>query len=222
MKKYIFLVEGIADLIFLRDFFKYAIEDTLEVLFSKGVKNDNDSTKLKIIKKENFTIDVFITGGYTAIDKFMKIKLKEFSDFGYEIILVFDTDDPSKPHGGFEERNSYLQKIAVQNKTSFKIFLFPNNKDDGDLENLLLNIVNENKYSPYHTSYTHYANSISSYSSSEFCNELLCHKHIVYNYFQVYFGMEKAREENRDYKKEFWEYNHPHLEPLKRFVKSII
>jgi hypothetical protein len=219
MKKYIFLVEGISDLIFLRDFFINAIDDSLSVTLDK---NDQKNIKLTISDNINFPIDALFTGGYTSIKKYFKIRIAEYVDMGYQIVLIYDTDNPKILNGGYSERVKYLQKIAEEFNVKFTIFLFPNNRDNGDLETLLIDIVNETKYQPYYASYSSYANSINSFSSSEFSKELLCLKHLVFSYFQVYFGMKHAKEEYREYKKEFWEYNHIKLEPLKRFIKALL
>jgi hypothetical protein len=115
----------------------------------------------------------------------------------------------------------YLNKVKSDKKIDFDIFLFPNNKDDGDLETLLLRITKE----PYNVAdkcYENYIKCCEQISEKSFANELREDKSKVFNYFRTYYGMKSAKEENRCYESKDWNFNNQELSSLEKFLKNII
>jgi len=222
MPKTLIIVEGIADVIFLRDYIKF-------------LKNDYeiDDTKLKkdkilILQTDNKEIKILIGGGYTAINNLSNL-IEEHIDDGYKIVTIQDADNPNKDkkNGGVTNRMKYLNKIKEDKKIDFDTFLFPNHKDDGDLETLLLKITKE----PYNISDECYENYIKcceqiseqNFEKEEnFADELRKDKNKVFNYFRTYYGMKSAKEENRCYENKYWNFNDPELSSLEKFLKNII
>ena len=102
----------------------------------------------KIIKKD---IDKFVNfypiNGWTSL-KNIRIPLEKGDFIQKKNIIIFDADDPSKDNGGFQNRKNKIEnKIenmikGFKDKIDYPLFLFPNNKDDGDFETLLENIIN--------------------------------------------------------------------------------
>lgn len=63
---------------------------------------------------------------------------------GGKNIVIFDADGKSN-EGGFEKRKKELEKIASNLDIKFDIFLFPDNKSDGDLELFYSSCFKEDK-----------------------------------------------------------------------------
>lgn len=51
-------------------------------------------------------------------------------------LIIFDTDYESKG-GGLDKRRKEYQKIAEEKSVDFRIYLLPNDSDEGELENLV-------------------------------------------------------------------------------------
>lgn len=216
MKKSIIFVEGPADAVFLNDLIYH--------LMPEGSVRYKEISKFKTgkaiqIYKEPTIIELFVSGGCTHIEKFNK-KIIEFSDDGYNIILIQDADNPVKdPYmGGFVNRMGYLNKIKSKYSINFETFLFPDHKNDGDLESILETLVLKDKYNLFHNNYQKYCLEIEKFSSKIHSDELLELKYKIYGYCQVYHGMELANEKNRDYHNKHWNLNEPSLNNLKAFL----
>ena len=125
------------------------------IIIESGKKGSNEYNFLKtfikeIIKKDIDDIDFLSVNGWTnltenAIEKnIRKNQLEET-----KVIIIFDADDPSKDNGGFKNRKNEIEnkieKIIKKfnHEIDYPLFLFPNNKDDGDFETLLENIINK-------------------------------------------------------------------------------
>lgn len=216
MSKILIIVEGIADVVFLRDYIKF-----LKSGCTIDEKELNKKKYIDINISENIEIKILVGGGYTAIEN-LPPKIKEYTDQGYKISIIQDADNPKKENGGVENRIKYLEDIKNKKSINFSIFLFPNNKDDGDLETLLLRITNKTKYDIADECYEKYIECTSKFSNKEFDDELREDKSRVFNYFRTYYGMDKAKEQNRYYEKDYWDFNHKDLEPLKDYINSNI
>ena len=217
MSKVLIIVEGIADVIFLRDYIKFlkpnCIADDSQ-LKAKKIKY----LKLSIANKE---IKILIGRGYTALSNLSQ-RINEHKDDGYKIVTIQDADDPEKENGGVSNRMKYLEQIKSDNKIDFDIFLFPNHKDDGDLETLLLRINNFTHYDISNNCYENYIKCCEQISEQNFSDELREDKSKVFNYFRTYYGMKSAKEENRCYENKYWDFNHQELSALKEFLGRIM
>lgn len=168
MKKILILVEGKADAKFLKDYIDYLFSknniDVLKEIKPGTDKNknkdkdkdkdkdnkDNDNGNKAEIKKygnKNYEIVIFSMGGCTKF-KNLKLQILQYTDKHYIPLTIHDADNPNKPNGGVKSRTKYIKdetdKIPLYLKNE-AIFLLPNNKDDGDLETLLLNLVDTAK-----------------------------------------------------------------------------
>ena len=115
-------VEGIADKKFLSDYIKHILPEFM-VIDNKtiiacggwaGIYNEKDDTAETIRK----TI------------------IKNTNDYGINIV-IFDADN------NFEDKKKEIEKWRSDFNLSFELFLFPNNRDNGTLENLLEEIIPE-------------------------------------------------------------------------------
>jgi hypothetical protein len=217
MLKYLIAVEGKADITFLRDYLTFLSKD---FNIEQGKKNSN---KEIIIKDKYNEIKILVTGGYTSIQENKIItKFKEYIDFGYKILIIQDADNPNKNHGGVKNRIDYLTKIKEKLEIEFETFLFPNNKDDGDLETLLLKIASKNEnYNKFNECNIRYRDNIHNIAPN-FSHELTEGKYQVFHYFRTFYGNNRAKEENREYIEKYWDLNNVYLKPLELFLKKHI
>lgn len=219
MGKCVIIVEGCADAVFLND-----------LIFSQLPEGCDEYNDLKKFRKGKSIrvqtsphIEIFIAGGCTQIKNF-HTTIREFIDSGYKVLMVQDADNPFKEKniGGVAKRMKYLNELQAELQLKFSTFLFPNNKDDGDLEDILLTIANQKKYAPFHRNYHEYSKNVKSFAVQEHAEELLESKYLVFNYCQVYHGAEKSKESGRFYRNEYWDLNHPMLKSLVDFLKAEI
>ncbi|MEI0517175.1 DUF3226 domain-containing protein [Brachyspira murdochii] len=82
----------------------------------------------------NNNIKIEINGG-KDFNENKVINIKKYIDDNYRLIVIFDADNDIK---------SSMNNIKINLKNYIAdddIFLFPNNKDNGNLENMLINIA---------------------------------------------------------------------------------
>lgn len=111
-----FIVEGNADALFIRAFLKKHLNLDYK---------DNDFIKIGGCTKELLSLDANLKLINESISK------------GRKNLLLFDADQPD-----FKQTKGNLELWKKELEIDYKIFLFPNNKDDGSLETLLFNIAN--------------------------------------------------------------------------------
>ncbi|MDQ7083791.1 MAG: hypothetical protein Q9M36_02185 [Sulfurovum sp.] len=212
MERYLIIVEGKADIIFIKDYLIF-LDSSLEL------KEDNRKKQQYLsIASSSKIIKIFYSGGYTKIKpsktRIEKLQMDNGIKETYKILVIQDADDPTKDDGGVVNRIEYLNNINIE----FQTFLFPNDEDDGDLETLLIKIVKHENYDKSFICYENYVNCVKKISEEKFANELLEDKNRVFNYFRTYYGMEDSKEENRKYILDYWDFKSDALKPLKKFL----
>ncbi len=132
-KKSFILVEGIADLVLIRDFLKVHYGYTIPK------KEINSETKEMVMIKENKDeIKIFRAGGKNPNDTTIQKIEQTYNKYQPDnFVIIFDADND------VEEAKQYIiqtfrEKISI---VEDQIFLFPNNQYDGDLEIFLEKIV---------------------------------------------------------------------------------
>lgn len=125
-------------------------------------------------------------------------------------LLLFDAD------GNFKDRVEELEKQKQNLEIDFELFLFPNDKDNGDLETLLLNLTAEKHlgifecFSPF--------------------NDCLLNKNSAYNvpslktqiYSYLSFQNLEPQEKDRNYLLDCWNLKNEYAIPLTDFLKKYI
>lgn len=217
MSKFVIIVEGCADAVFLNDLIYSILPEGCNEF--KNLKKFKKGPSIKIQNSPH--IEILIAGGCTQIKNY-HITIREFLDAGYKVLMIQDADNPVKEKniGGVAKRTKYLNDIQAELQIKFSTFLFPNNHDDGDLEDILLAIANQKKYAPFHVNYSQYSNNVKSFAVEKHADELLESKFLVYNYCQVYHGTEKSKESGRFYRNEYWDLKHVALQTLIDFLKA--
>lgn len=147
--------------------------------------------------------------------------MQRTTDDGGINLVIFDADDDCKI------RRTELLDWKRRTQTNFELFLFPNNKDEGELENLLEQIINpENKqimecWDNYEQSlkeiHLPWRNGIPLTIPAKKPEYTLTLKHCW-----VHQGRKKKnKRKNRDYQnKKHWNLNAEALSELTKFLKS--
>jgi hypothetical protein len=218
MKKFHIFVEGDADRKFLHDY--------IEVTFSMTL-NAKKNSEGKITQSGHITT----TGGWTKLknkdkegDTF-RTKMKENTQQKIVNLIIFDSDT-AQNNGGYSVRKNEIEKWKTVFDLNFELFLFPNNTDDGALENLLEQIINPQN-APIFECWKKFEDCLPAKTT---CvkNPLTipAKKSKIYAYMEVLHGeskseKDKVKDPNRDFTKpELWNLNATALKPLKIFLQS--
>lgn len=197
-------VEGIADKKFLSDYIKHILPE-FTAIDSKtiiacggwaGIYNEKDDTAETIRK----TI------------------IKNTNDYGINIV-IFDADN------NFEDKKKEIEKWKTDFHLSFELFLFPNNRDNGTLENLLEEIIPE-KNRPISDCWEGYEKCLKSKTIEGREKPLTtpAKKTKIYGYLEALLGDSKRekvkiKEKERDYGNiDHWDLGAAYLNPLKEFL----
>lgn len=145
----------------------------------------------------------------------IKASIKENQENKKETILIIDADND------FSSRQNEVLTDFAQFGTPVNLFLFPNNKNSGCLENLLCVIAIEQKIL---NCFNQYEECINGYESPVI-------KSRIFAYLDALLPSNKKKgdskdliqEKNRDYKnKAHWDLNHDETTPLKTFLQPFL
>ena len=183
-QKYLILVEGVADKKFLKDYIKYHYNNT------------NENIEIKTNNGKNF-------------NETLILDIKKYIDDNYKLIVIFDADNDIQ-----NSIDNIKNNLTNHNLNDEDIFLFPNNQDNGNLENILINIAVRKEIMDCFDNYID-------------CIKLLDDTNIPVNKSKVYAYLESIRgynkkeikEDKRDYtNNEIWNIDSDYLIPLKKFL----
>ncbi|GHT34309.1 hypothetical protein FACS189434_10240 [Bacteroidia bacterium] len=195
-------VEGIADKKFLEDYINH-------ILPNAGISNQT----------------VIDTGGWTNIMSKkekggdIRNKMKENTDNDGINIVIFDADD------NFVRRKQEIEQWKIDKNLSFELFLLPNNKEIGALEDLLEKIILD-KNQPIFDCWNGYETCLTNCASKKIGKELTipAKKTKIYGYLEALLGdtkkeKELIKERERNYKNvDHWNLNADYLQPLTDFL----
>lgn len=108
-------------------------------------------------------------------------------------VVIFDADT-DKNGGGFTKRRDAILKQKTALNLDFDLFLWPNNKDDGDFENLLLGMINP-RHQGVLDCYEGFEKCVSGRDPNGEEYELPGRKGEVYTYIEIMKLTEAARKE---------------------------
>jgi hypothetical protein len=153
MKKIKIFCEGITDQVFIKDCFKLFFGLELKLVPNKN-KKTGEVTATVSLYNERIHIEVISVGGCTHLsnDYFMQA-MRENSKEGGNNIVVFDADFAHNAMGdkqntgnhGFESCGQKLDDIKRAKEVDFVFYLWPNDQEDGEIENLLLELIPKEK-----------------------------------------------------------------------------
>jgi hypothetical protein len=233
VKKFLIVVEGIADAVFIKSvlFFLFERNEKFSQATALPKKKQKDAEKeidRKIKNEEIAFLDVFVSpkikiailGGCTKIKKFSS-DLIEYHQNGFNILMIQDADAESKDFGTLNRRMNYLEEQKQSLNLEFDTFLFPNHQDDGDLETLLLQIVHQEKFADFSKCYNSYVSCVKNFCEEKDTEkELLENKNQIFSFVASYQGRAMAAEGVRNYNTELWDLENKALMPLKSFLQK--
>ena len=212
-------VEGDGDVKFISDYISHIKPDT---------KTDIVKEKNRITAKVWFNNTLIATihglSGWTDIEN-MKTVITKYKEMGNDVLAIFDADTNDN-EGGFAKRKKQIENFAF---LLDDIFLFPNNQDDGSLEDLLENIINKTN-KPIFDCWDEYETCLQKCASERIGKKLTtpAKKSKIYGYLEALLGesnreKEKIKDPNRDYKNSVhWNLDADYLIPLKNFLEKFI
>lgn len=123
------------------------IESGVKQSFKKGKETTNEQNFVEEFiahhfpeKQKDVDFVVIGIGGKDKLD-ISRLPFEENTLAGGTNILLFDADTVENL-GGYMVRSSELKKKKELLGLEFELFLWPNNKDDGDFESLLIQMIN--------------------------------------------------------------------------------
>ena len=207
MKRFLIIVEGDADKKFLQDYFhhlfgEYAPDNSI---IHPGKEGD--------------------TGGYGKLkSEDALLALRQNTNQGGINLVIFDADED------IEARRNELLSIREKYDVEFELFLLPNDKDAGELEDLLEQIINPDNQ-PVMDCWQTYEGELKKVRIPTKTPPTLtipAKKTKIYAYIETLLGKTRSQKKlikdpNRNYENtQHWNLDSEYLEPLKGFIKKNI
>ena len=207
MNKFLILVEGEADKRFLENYYHHLFQEKAPAGSIMHPGKDSD------------------TGGYTKLRKEDSINaLRQNTDAGGKNLVIFDADDDC------EARRKELLAIREEFGVEFELFLLPNNKDAGELEDMLEQIINPNNQ-PVMDCWATYEGELEKVRIPTKTPPTLtipAKKTKIYAYLETLLGKTRSQKKlikdaNRNYENtEHWNLDAEYMEPLKEFLTKYL
>lgn len=175
---------------------------------------------LRFLKIDNNSYNIIELRGKDNLFKETIINLiQSNTDNGGKNLVIIDADNSKE-----DRENEILERNKVYN-LCFDLFIMPNNKDKGALEDLLEQIINTDNQ-PIFDCWNNYEGELKTIKITNRPNPLTIptKKTKIYAYLEVLLGnsrkeKELIKEKNRDYlNKSHWDLGASYLIPLKEFI----
>ena len=198
-KYYTLYVEGIADVVFFKQYIQHC--------FGIAVPDEH------IVNLEGWTN----LKGISALQR-----MRSTTDNGGVNLVILDADTD------IETRRNDILAWEQQNGVEFELFLLPNNKDAGALEDLLENIINPNNQ-PIFDCWEHYEQELVELDIPGRTPPPLttpAKKTKIYGYLEALLRETRSQKElikeaNRNYETPLhWNLDSEYLEPMKLFLND--
>ena len=206
MKKFLIFVEGEADKKFFQDYYHHLFQQKAPENSVIHPGKDDD------------------TGGYQKLEKEDALQaMRQNTDNGGVNLVIFDADKDIKA------RRKAIENIRSRHNVEFELFLLPNNKEVGALEDMLERIINP-KNQPIMDCWQTYEDELKKVRiPTKIPPELTipAKKTKIYAYLETLLGESKSqkklvKDSNRNYRDQaHWNLDDEYLEPLKEFLFSI-
>ena len=205
MKRFQIIVEGDADKKFFEDYYHHVFGEKAPKGSITHPGKDGD------------------TGGYQKLKSEDAIGvMRQNTDMGGINLVIFDADEDT------ESRRAESLAIKDEFGVEFELFLLPNNKDVGALEDLLENIINPNNQ-PVMVCWQTYEEKLREVripSKTPPTLTIPAKKTKIYAYLETLLGKSRSQKKlikdaNRNYKNtQHWNLDAEYLEPLKEFLQK--
>lgn len=203
MRRFQIIVEGDADVRFIENYYHHLFHEKAPKGSISHPGKDND------------------TGGYQKLKSEDAIgTLRQNTDLGGINLVIFDADEDP------EARCNELLAIKEEYGVEFELFLLPNNKDAGALEDMLEQIINPNNQ-PVMDCWQTYEGELEKVripTKNPPTLTIPAKKTKIYAYLETLLGKEKSQKKlikdaNRNYENTLhWNLDNEYLEPLKMFL----
>ena len=205
MKRFQIIVEGDADKKFFEDYYHHIFGEKAPKGSIIHPGKDGD------------------TGGYQKLKSEDAIGvMRQNTDMGGINLVIFDADEDT------EARRSELLVIKEEFGVEFELFLLPNDKDAGALEDLLENIINPNNQPVMECwqTYEEKLREVRIPSKTPPTLTIPAKKTKIYAYLETLLGKSRSQKKlikdaNRNYKNtQHWNLDAEYLDPLKEFLQK--
>ena len=150
--------------------------------------------------------------------------MRQNADLGGVNLVIFDADED------IETRRAELLAIKDEFGVEFELFLLPNDKDAGTLEDLLENIINPNNQSVMDcwATYEGELEKVRIPTKTPPTLTIPAKKTKIYAYLETLLGKSKnqkklIKDANRNYENiQHWNLDTEYMEPLKEFLLNCI
>lgn len=207
MKRFLIIVEGDADKKFFRDYYHHLFHE-------KAPENSIICPK-----------DSSDTGGKDKLKSEETLQaLRQNTNQDGVNLVIFDADEHT------EARRKELLAVKEQFGVEFELFLLPNDKDAGALEDLLENIINPDNQ-PVMDCWATYEGELEKVRIPTKTPPTLtipAKKTKIYAYLETLLGTSKSQKKlikdaNRNYENtQHWDLDAEYLEPLKEFLHKYL
>ena len=147
---------------------------------------------------------------------------------GTKVIVIADADTIEKGWG-YEERKKQIEEGMQQNSVSFDYFIYPNNRDEGDVETLMEEIARKDLHKTFFDCFEKYEMCISGENDEngkqKYNTPNLKGKLHTYITAQKLSNKKKSKLGKGNWlfdDKEFWDLDSEVLNPLKEFLKKYL
>ena len=204
-KRFLIIVEGDADKKFFEDYYHHLFHEKAPADSIMHPGKDDD------------------TGGYNKLKSQDTLNaLRQNTDLGGVNLVIFDADENP------EARLKELLAIREQYGVEFELFLLPNDKDAGALEDLLENIINPDNQ-PVMDCWATYEGELKKVRIPTKTPPTLtipANKTKIYAYLETLLGKSKSQKKlikdpYRNYENpQHWNLGSEYIEPLKLFLND--
>lgn len=202
-RRFLIIVEGEGDKKFFENYYHHLFHEKAPKDSITHPGKDNDSGGYQKLRRED------------AINA-----MKQNTDFGGINLVIFDADDD------IDARRKELLAIKKDFNVEFELFLLPNDKDAGALEDMLEQIINPNN-KPVMDCWQTYEDELRKViipTKTPPTLTIPAKKTKIYAYLETLLGKTRTQKKlikdaNRNYENtQHWNLDAEYLEPLKEFI----
>ena len=206
MKRFLIIVEGDADKKFFRDYYHHLFQEKAPENSIIFPKDNNTGGKDKLKSEETLQA------------------LRQNTNQDGVNLVIFDADED------IEARRKELLAVKEQFGVEFELFLLPNDKDAGALEDLLENIINPDNQSVMDcwATYEGELEKVRIPTKTPPTLTIPAKKTKIYAYLETLLGKSRSQKKlikdpYRNYENtQHWNLDAEYLEPLKEFLENNI
>lgn len=186
------------------------IESGVAVATNTGKKTTNEADFVEKVITHYFPkavvssdFEVVGVNGWTNIVN-QVYDFNQNTDEGGINLVIFDADE-GRNGGGFDKRKASLDDLKEQMGIEFNLFLWPNNKDNGDFELLLSQVINS-KHQCLLDCYDVFEDNVRQHDPKEEKYVTPGRKGKMYTYETLHKGLLKYE---KDIKNGYWQFDNP-------------